>query len=204
MERRDVIRTRKSIKETYLLLSLKMPLNKITVSAIIDELQISRSTFYAYFQDIIELREKVEQDYIDNKLNLLEDMDFAKLSEDPYPVLIKGFQMFSDNAIYIRGLTNNGKDDSFFQKYKVVMNEKISQYIQLSQNDIQDSIVISCIASIYVDFCREIIYDDNKLIDLEKYAKIVSIYISSGIKGVHKKYWKMMMYFRVHLFVYVI
>ena len=84
MERRDVIRTRNSIKEAYLSLSLRMPFNKITVTAIIDELQISRATFYAHFQDIIELRE---------------------------------------NAEYIRGFTDNGKDDGFFQRYKYVMKD---------------------------------------------------------------------------------
>lgn len=185
MERRDVIRTRNAIKEAYLTLSLKMPLNKITVTGIIDELQISQATFYAHFQDVIELREKVEQDYIDKKLNRLEDMDLGKLSENPYPMLIKGFQMFRDNAEYIRGLTDNGKDDSFFHRYKFAMKEKISQYIDLSPDDIKNSIVISCIASIYVDFCREIVCDQAGKFDLEEYARIIGGYMAAGIQGVH-------------------
>lgn len=187
MERRDVIRTSNSIKEAYLTLSLRMPLNKITVTAIIDELQMSRATFYAHYQDIIELRERVEQDYIDNKLNVLADMDFAKLSENPYSLLIKGFQMFRENAEYIRGLTDNGKDDGFFRRYKYVMKNKISQYTELPPKDIQDSIVISCIASIYVDFCREIVCDSENTINLEEYAMVISKYISFGIKGVHDR-----------------
>lgn len=187
MERRDVTRTRNSIKNAYLILSLKMPLNKITVTSIIEEVQISRATFYAYFQDIIQLREKVEQDYIDNKLDFLKDMDFKKLSENPYPVLIEGFKMFRNNAKYIRGLTDSGKDDSFFNRYKVIMKEKLSQYTYLPQNDMQEGIIISCITSIYVDFCREITCDILEKINLEEYTKIISNYISSGIEGVRKK-----------------
>ena len=114
MERRDLIRTHNFIQEAYLTLSLKMPLNKITVTSVINEVQISRSTFYAHFQNIIELREKVEQDFIDNKLNLLETMDLEKLGENPYPMRIKGFEMCRRNAKYIRGLTDDGKDDPFF------------------------------------------------------------------------------------------
>ena len=186
MERREVIRTRNVIKEAYLTLSLKMPLKKITVTRIIDALQISRSTFYAHFQDIIELREKVEQDYIDNKLNALEHMDLAKLGENPYPMLIKAFQMFRENAKYIRGLTDSGQDDAFFHRYKYVMKNKIAQYIDLPPKDVQDGIVISCITSIYVDFCKEIVCDTEEQINLEAYARIISTYIASGIKGVSK------------------
>ena len=183
MERRDVTRTRNSIKEAYLTLSLRMPLKKITVTSIIDELQISRATFYAHFQDIIELRKKVKQDYIENKLNVLQDMNLVKLSENPYPMLIKGFQMFRDNAEYIRGLTDDGEDDGFFHRYKYVMKEKISQYAGLLPKDIQDHIVISCIASIYVDFCRDIVCDIEEKINLEEYAEVISRYLAAGRKG---------------------
>ncbi len=65
------------------------------------------------------------------------------------------------------------------------MKEKISQYVGLMPNDVKDEIVISCIASIYVDFAKEIVCDEKERIDLKDYARIISTYMSSGAKGVH-------------------
>ena len=59
--------------------------------------------------------------------------------------------------------------------------------LYLKPKDIQDSIVISCVASIYVDFCREIVSDSENSINLEEYARVISKYISFGIKGVYDR-----------------
>ena len=58
MERKDVLRTKKLIEDAYI--ELICSNGKITVNSIIEKAGVSRSTFYAHYQDIPALDESIE------------------------------------------------------------------------------------------------------------------------------------------------
>lgn len=73
LERRNNL-TLRNIKETYAKLLLEKPSQKITVTEICSKADISRSTFYANFQDEIELMDKLMDELIDTSTSILDRM----------------------------------------------------------------------------------------------------------------------------------
>ncbi len=59
MERKDVLRSKKLIEEAYFNLIVENN-EKITVNSIIEKAGVSRSTFYAHYQDVQQLDESIE------------------------------------------------------------------------------------------------------------------------------------------------
>lgn len=57
--------TKKAIRESFLHLIAKKPLDKITVRDIVDDCGINRNTFYYYFQDIYAVLEDFYRDMIE-------------------------------------------------------------------------------------------------------------------------------------------
>lgn len=58
--------TKNAIINAFLELYEKERLEKITIGAITKKAQVNRGTFYYYFQDIYELLEHIEQNYLEN------------------------------------------------------------------------------------------------------------------------------------------
>lgn len=64
-ERRDVIKSKEAIKSAFLRMCWSKDIRKITVTEIINTANVSRGTFYAHFDDIYDLREKIENEIIE-------------------------------------------------------------------------------------------------------------------------------------------
>ena len=58
--------TQRAIKETFLGLLAEQPLAKITVTAICQGADINRATFYKYYDNPIDLMQKLENELLDN------------------------------------------------------------------------------------------------------------------------------------------
>lgn len=58
--------TKNAIIEAFLELYKAEPLEKITICAITKKVQVNRGTFYYYYQDIYELLEQLEENYLEN------------------------------------------------------------------------------------------------------------------------------------------
>lgn len=70
MINRRVKLTKKLIKEATLELLEKKPLNKITITDICKTADVNRSTFYSYYQNIIELVKEIEDDILKQLPNI--------------------------------------------------------------------------------------------------------------------------------------
>ncbi|MBP3878553.1 MAG: TetR/AcrR family transcriptional regulator, partial [Lachnospiraceae bacterium] len=57
-ERRDVVRMRDTIEKAFFKLSMENQ-NRITVKDVLEEANISRGTFYAYYKDIPDLEQNM-------------------------------------------------------------------------------------------------------------------------------------------------
>lgn len=64
MEDRRAVRTKKAIREAFLTLLEKKPVNKITVSEISELADLGRGTFYLHYSDPYDLLEQIEDDLI--------------------------------------------------------------------------------------------------------------------------------------------
>lgn len=86
-ERRDVIKSKEAIKSAFLRACWSKDIRKITVTEIINTANVSRGTFYAHFDDIYDLREKIENEIIELIFSNACSKDIQDIIENPLPVV---------------------------------------------------------------------------------------------------------------------
>ncbi|KPI47809.1 hypothetical protein KW94_17900 [Clostridioides difficile] len=189
-ERRDIRKSRESIKQAFIKLSMHNDVSKITVNKILELADISRGTFYAHFKDIYDVQEQVEEELLNKCLCTMKEYDIYDIVENPYPQILKVVIFFQEHADTIRNLSCNGKNASFFYKYK----EILKKGIQESNHTIEDketvNILDAFIVGGIVDSCLEMLsmeYVINNSKTPEKTAKTISTFISQGIYGLKNK-----------------
>lgn len=74
-------RTRSAIEQAFFRQAAQLPLQKITVSQIVDDSCISRGTFYLHYRDVYDLAEKI----CDRSLTELEEDISRCMDDDPDP-----------------------------------------------------------------------------------------------------------------------
>lgn len=74
-------RTRSAIEQAFFKQAAQLPLQKITVSQIVDDSCISRGTFYLHYRDVYDLAEKI----CDRSLTELEEDISRCMADDPDP-----------------------------------------------------------------------------------------------------------------------
>ena len=102
------IKTERSIKEAFLTLRAKKPLERITVKELAEQAQISKATFYLHYRDIYDLSAKMQGEVV---REALESTDYPRLFlTEPIVFMKKLFQscythkqvitiLFSDNQL---------------------------------------------------------------------------------------------------------
>ena len=97
--------TKERIVEAYIELESERPLEKITVTALVERSRITRKTFYYYFNDIYDLMETMSQ-------------------PDPEKALAQLYMYIMENQKHIRALSESAQ----FMALRRQMGEKVYQY----------------------------------------------------------------------------
>lgn len=74
-------KTRRSIKNAFIELRAKKPLEKISVKELAELAEISKATFYLHYHDIYDLSEQLQKEVIQNVLNSISKPDWLLLDE---------------------------------------------------------------------------------------------------------------------------
>ncbi len=102
-------KTRQAIQNALLALMKEKPLNKITVSELAATADVNRKTFYNHYSNIQEVRDELDQEYIDRIFSLLKT---AHEMEDPptLDVLIESLvNALTENPTRTRLLFESGE-----------------------------------------------------------------------------------------------
>ena len=91
MEQKDIdkriIRTKSAIRKAFNELVQKKDISSITVSELVKAASITRSTFYMYYGSVIEVRNDIEQEIMQNLERIMSENDWLYFMIDPYPLL---------------------------------------------------------------------------------------------------------------------
>jgi AcrR family transcriptional regulator len=82
-----IVKTRKNIREAFLELRAKNPLEKIKVKHLCDLALINKTTFYKHYQDIYALSDEIEDDTIQSLMGNFKDINSLFTDPDEF---IKG------------------------------------------------------------------------------------------------------------------
>ena len=108
MERKDILRTDKLIQDAYLSLIFVSANKKITVNDIINKAGVSRSTFYAHYQDIPDLDRCVEKRIIDYVKAYLVQTTPEELITNAYEKLSPLLRAVFNRKEFLHGLIVGG------------------------------------------------------------------------------------------------
>lgn len=159
--------TRQHIKDQFVKLYMKKKnLSKISISSLVKECNVSRGTFYFYFEDITQLyRECVEDNIVLFQEKGLGDMALSTLRKDykkHIQVHADFLQKFVDNRELLAAFLGGAEKNYFYDRmFQSVMKHyrKIMEYGSGRELDQVDSYITQFYASGYMELISSWILD---------------------------------------------
>jgi AcrR family transcriptional regulator len=129
---RNSIKNKKAIQKAFAdLLLEKNDINKITVKEIVERADISKSTFYAHYQDIYAVEEELEIEIINFLKGILQDyMHSHNLN---YPTYIrKLINLLKENEDIYKKIINSNYQIRFIDELKDMCNEAVNNDVRIN------------------------------------------------------------------------
>lgn len=95
---RRVKYTRMVLKESFIDLLEEKEISQITIKEICENADINRATFYAHYSDQYDLLRKIEDEFLDNIRNHLDQLDEKDNQVNPVLLAEKIFEYIKENA----------------------------------------------------------------------------------------------------------
>lgn len=131
-----VIKTRKAIKEAYLALRKKYPLEKIKVKDICEMALINKTTFYKYYMDIFDLAEELENEAVAQFFASSRDIDCLFSAPEKF---IAGIPCGSDENMKPVSALFAGREEVFMSKMEHYL---LDYYIKNNEIEIDDEVLL--------------------------------------------------------------
>lgn len=135
VEYKNAIRSRKLIRSAFIELLKVKPLDKITVTNIVEKAELNRGTFYAHYADINMLIQSIEDEIADNLYRLLGDVETPDPMENPLSMFLKISQYLEENKELIVVLMGSQSTNLFI----VQLPELIAKHL-ISSDDIDEDV----------------------------------------------------------------
>ncbi|HEY8364939.1 MAG TPA: TetR/AcrR family transcriptional regulator [Haloplasmataceae bacterium] len=146
-EYRSAIRSRKLIREAFAELMNEKPIDKITVTDIVNKADINRGTFYAHYADTRAVIEQIENEIIDKMIQVISAFRYKSFIEDPKPILNMIAKSIEEEEEYYKKLINAHGSEQFIIKLRKIL----IKYL-FTNSDIPDEVKSSKEFEIRVNF----------------------------------------------------
>lgn len=162
-----IVKTKKAIKDTFLQLRAKKPLEKITVKELCELAYINKSTFYCHYKDIYDLSDSLELEIVHSIIKSISKnheytLDNPELFTKELCLAFLGHKSIIN--ILFSGKEQSHLADQLENEIKKIIFSRYPQYI----NDIEKNILISyCIQGAYHAY----IYNQNA--DIETLIHVI-------------------------------
>ena len=190
MEQRDkdkrVIRTKTAIRKAFNDLVQKKDISSITVSELVKAASITRSTFYMYYGSVIEVRNDIEQEIMQNLERIMDENDWLYFMVDPYPLLSNISKEIIRYDEYNRYILLKGNSSHLFE----LLNKRvITSFIDfVKRNDIDiDAARAKYIAAFIAAGIEEAFalwYNHQSTLTLEELCTHMSELIKAGLAAI--------------------
>lgn len=131
---RRIIKTKKSISTAFKELIQEKEMSEISISELTKRANITRSTFYMYYQTVEDVRSEIENDIIDNITHSLSETDLLHSLANPYTLfttLAEEIAQQDENNRYILSSSNSGQ---LLDKINTKVTEIVMNFIK--ENDV--------------------------------------------------------------------
>ena len=126
-EYRSAARSRRMIRQAFLELLKEKPLERITVTDIVQRADVNRSTFYAHYPDVVGVVEEISNEIIEYTQAFMEKIEFSDFFINPSPHLLELIQIADENIELYRWLCNSSVGAAHLERVKDVLIERTLQ-----------------------------------------------------------------------------
>ena len=179
-ERRDVTRSKSTIKQAYFALLFRKEQPKITVNDILEEANISRGTFYSHFNDIPDLGEQLENDIITACRKIIKQRSLTEIIRDPYPQVEMCVNMLEGHSKEIRALANHHQGTDIAAKFKHLIKQGLIDTGYVLPDPEASLLLYSCITGALVDTSIDWIINDYSM-DKKVLIQTICDFLSGGM-----------------------
>jgi len=181
-------KTKKVIREAFLILITENDISKITIKEISDLADINRKTFYAYYKDKYDLLDEIENEFIEKFVRMIDDFDFQILLSNPYEIFYQLTKLLHHNmGICELFINNDTLGNNLLEKIKNVMTEKLLTMMtnKVTSDDIFlsyiNDFIVAGLISAYTKW-----FKSDRSISLEELSQELSLIITSGTASIRK------------------
>ncbi len=179
---RNYTRSEKAIIRAYVELMSKK--DKISVTDIVNCADLNRSTFYAHFKCVDDVREKIHSDVIEKLLGSIDVHSYRNSLENPYLAMSRIVEFIkSDEELYKTMLNTAGADKFLKQLRDIVIERYLSDEVILPH--IKDRNSFEMNLRLFIGGYVSVLEDwaaGNVKMSLEECARIMSKSIENCIR----------------------
>ena len=140
MEYLRVYKTKKAIREAYMELRKKKPLEKIKVNDVCELAMCIRATFYRYYQDIYDLNDQLEDAAVSRLVSTFEDKEALLFKTESYLKTL--YASLEQNYDYYYTLFHDRKDVLISKIEKQTLEFYKTRYATNTEEEILISFII--------------------------------------------------------------
>lgn len=136
-----VQRTRTSIRDAFIELRSRKPIEKITVKELAEAAFINKATFYQHYSDLYDLSESMEDELIDNIISSIPHPD--TLLEDPEEATLEIFDAFSSQTSLLEILFSGSRRSVLIAKLEGRIRDLILRRYPSYEGDLEKEVLIT-------------------------------------------------------------
>ena len=140
-EYRNSIRSKTLIKNSLIELLKTKPLEKVTVTDIVNNADINRGTFYAHYTDICELIHAVEDEIVDTLCSFTHEWNETEPFQNPLPLFLRISDYLTQKQDLIFALMNANNTSSFVFRLPDLLTEHLLASDSVSKPLLRDPLL---------------------------------------------------------------
>ena len=180
-----VIRTKSAIRRAFNELVLRKDISSVTVSELVAEAGITRSTFYMYYGSVLEVRDDVEREIISHIDRAMDDNDWLKSMVDPYPLLAAVTKEVVKYDEFNRFLLAGSGSGHLVEMVTDRVVAAFTQFVSANHVDIDvaEAKYIAAFFAAGVGECFKLWYRTKTTLSLEELCRKMSAFVARGLSS---------------------
>ncbi len=181
-----IVRTKTAIRKAFISLVQKKDISAITVSELVEVASITRSTFYMYYGSVLEVRNDIEQEIMQNLEKIMDDNDWLTFMVNPYPLLSSISQEIIKYDEYNRYILLRGSSSHLFELLNRHVVTEFLDYVKRNNVDIDAARAkyIAAFIAAGIEECFTLWYNHQSTLTLEELCQRMSELIKAGLASI--------------------
>lgn len=181
---RRVVKTKKAIRDSLARLLYEKDVNNITVKELADGADISRKTFYNYYDGVYQVVDEIDSEIVSSLHDALQGVDFRHAIEHPYIIYEKLTAIINRDMDFYGYLFKMRGNNRLVAKITALLKERAIEVIRTQLPIPDDSLntiagyAIAGMVSAYQDW-----FNSDRSVPIERLSEDVGIMFFNGIDG---------------------